>query len=309
MTQAAPIVLLSNIIIDDVWHADGTHQGRNLGGAAVWAAIGARTRWPRVGIAAGVGADLETVTAGQLREFGLLPQGERVRDTHTIQSRLVYAADGTRTETPTFGVEHFHRMQLTPADIAPSLLPAAGTYVFRDLWPDFWRSFVQQREHLGYTLWELQDDAAVQSLWPSVCPLLSQVDIVSLNQAEGHALVGSADPDAMTQRLLEAGARLVVLRMGALGALISTATQRLHLIPPPVPVVDVTGAGNAFCGGFLAGWCARPGDLEQAARCGAAAAALCMAQVGLPAAQDFGTAPDLARAARVIDRTPRDRAH
>lgn len=298
MTVPAPIVILSNIIMDDVWLADGGHQGESIGGAAVWAALGARAWWPRVGIAAGVGADLETITAGRLRALGLLADGEQVRDAHSIQSRLAYAPDGSRTETPTFGVEHFRKMQLTAADIAPSLIPAAGTYIFRDLWPDFWQAFRDQRRHLGHTLWELQCDIAVRDLWPQVQNLLPDVDIVSLNLAEGHGLLGSRDPVIQTQHLLESGVRTVIVRMGANGALVSTQAQSLRLTPPRSPVIDVTGAGNAFCGGFLAGWCIRPGDLEYAGRCAAASAALSIAQIGLPDPGRLSAAPQLA--ARVI---------
>jgi sugar/nucleoside kinase (ribokinase family) len=64
-------------------------------------------------------------------------------------------------------------------------------------------------------------------------------------------------------------------------------------------VVDVTGGGNAFCGGFLAGWCIRPGDLEHAGRCAAASAALAIAQIGLPAATHLREAPRLAARAQV----------
>jgi sugar/nucleoside kinase (ribokinase family) len=298
MTVPAPIVILSNIIIDDVWLADGTHQGGSIGGAAVWAAVGARAWWPRVGIAAGVGADLETVTAGQLRALGLLADGEQVRHAHTIQSRLAYAPDGSRTETPIFGVEHFRAMQLTAADIAPSLIPAAGTYMFRDLWPRFWQAFREQRRNLGHTLWEFQGDITARDLWPQVQNLLTEVDIVSLNLAEGHSLLGSHDPVIQSRHLLESGARTVIIRMGANGALISTPVQSLRLIPPRSPVIDVTGGGNAFCGGFLAGWCLRPGDLEYAGRCAAASAALSIAQIGLPAPGRLSAAPQLA--ARVI---------
>jgi len=299
VTLPAPIVILSNIIIDDVWLADGAHQGASIGGAAVWAAVGARAWWPRVGIAAGVGADLETVTAGQLRALGLAADGEQVRHAHTIQSRLVYAPDGSRTETPTFGAEHFSEMQLTAADIAPSLIPAAGTYMFRDLWPHFWQAFRDQRRNLGHTLWELQGDVAARELWPQVQNLLPEVDIVSVNLAEGHSLLGSHDPLIQSRKLLESGARTVIIRMGANGALISTPVQSLSLTPPASPVIDVTGGGNAFCGGFLAGWCIRPGDLDYAGRCAAASAALSIAQIGLPAPSRLSAAPQLAARAIV----------
>ena len=68
--------------------------------------------------------------------------------------------------------------------------------------------------------------------------------------------------------------------MGADGAFVATPDRRLRVTPPPVPVVDVTGGGNAFCGGFLAGWLLRPGDAEHAARCAAASAAHALGQFG-----------------------------
>jgi len=299
MSVAAPIVALSNIIIDDVWLADGTHQGQSIGGAAVWAAVGARAWWPRVGIAAGVGEDLSTVTKGALRNIGLLADGETVRHARTIQSRLVYASDGIRTETPAFGQEHFRGLQLTPAEIAPSLLPAAGTYIFRDLWPHFWEAFRGRRTDLGFTLWELQGDIAKKECWPEVRALLPELDIVSVNQAEGERLLGSRDPLVQTKDFLGAGAHVVIVRMGADGALISSRAGSVRLIPPRTPVIDVTGGGNAFCGGFLAGWCMKPGDLEHASRCAAGSAALAIAQVGLPPWEQLSTAAQIAQRAEV----------
>jgi sugar/nucleoside kinase (ribokinase family) len=44
-------------------------------------------------------------------------------------------------------------------------------------------------------------------------------------------------------------------------------------------IVDVTGAGNAYCGGFLVGL-AETGDLAQAGRYGAVSASFALAQFG-----------------------------
>jgi len=58
--------------------------------------------------------------------------------------------------------------------------------------------------------------------------------------------------------------------------------QLLHVPAIPTTVVDTTGAGNAFCGGFLAGFI-QTGDLLTAARYGRVAASFLVEQVGLPA--------------------------
>lgn len=297
MSDRKPILVLSNIIVDDVYLADGSHQGLMLGGAAVWAAIGARIWHSEVGIVAGVGADLETVSAGQLREFGLRPEGELVRAAKTILSTLAYREDGERSETPAFGPDHFETMQVTPGEIPAALLPAAGSYVFRDLWPEFWRAYHERRNQLGTVLWELQGNLAEPRSWPHVRDILPDVDLFSLNRSEAQGLIGVDEPDAVADTLLAAGAPVVILRMGAEGALIATAGERLRVRPPVSPVVDVTGGGNSFCGGFLAGWCQKPGDLNHAARCAAASAALCIAQYGLPHPDRLGDAKALAAAA------------
>jgi sugar/nucleoside kinase (ribokinase family) len=280
MNTTPPLLMMTNLIIDDLWLADGTHHPATLGGAVVYAATAAAFWWPEVAMITGVGHDLHEVTQGQLRDFGLRTEGEIVRDPHTIQSKLVYFEDGERTETPAYGPEHFAGMELTPDDIPEALLPAAGTYIFRNLWPEFWASYAVKRSQLGTTLWELQGDVAEAQHWPAIRALLPTIDIFSLNLTEARGILGLDDADEIARRLIEAGAKVLVLRMGAEGALITDGVEQLRLRPPPAPVVDVTGGGNAFCGGFLAGWCLKPGDLEHAARCAAASAARALAQYG-----------------------------
>ncbi|MBM7044749.1 carbohydrate kinase family protein [Rhizobium lusitanum] len=300
MTSGRPLLIMSNIIIDDVWEAGGVHRGPNLGGAAVWAAVGARFWWPAVGIVAGVGEDIEQVSSGLLRKHQLLPNGELRRAAHTIRSTLRYQDDGGRTETPAFGPDHFQSLQLTPDDIPGQFRPASAAYIFRDLWPEFWNSYTRHRSDLGTTLWELQGDVAGPQHWPAIKERLPDIDIFSLNLAEGCSLLGEAlSPREIAAELVNAGARVVVLRMGAQGALIATSDHRLTVRPPNYQVVDVTGGGNAFCGGFLSGWALKPGDLEHAARTGAASAALCIGQYGLPDPATANFAVRLANACHV----------
>jgi len=74
----------------------------------------------------------------------------------------------------------------------------------------------------------------------------------------------------------------VALRMGAQGSLVATsAGERLRVPAVPAKIVDVTGAGNAYCGGFLAGIGSGLALAEAAARA-AVSASFALEQFGVP---------------------------
>ena len=137
-----------------------------------------------------------------------------------------------------------------------------------------------RRRQLGPLLWELLADAAVPDRLADIASALACTDIVSLNLAEAHALFGEVSPHEAIDRLLGLGAAVVVVRLGADGAGAADRRLRLQVRPPALTVVDETGAGNSFCGGFLAGWCLRPGDLAHALRCAAGAASCTLGRFG-----------------------------
>src|SRR5271166_6627935 len=77
----------------------------------------------------------------------------------------------------------------------------------------------------------------------------------------------------MLDYYLRPGSMEVVLRMGETGAYLATPDYRVRIPRHAVRVVDATGAGDAFCGSFLARILA--GDApEPAARYANVAAAL-----------------------------------
>lgn len=106
--------------------------------------------------------------------------------------------------------------------------------------------------------------------------LVSGVDLLVPNADEARALTGSDDPVQAARDLLTQAAQVVVT-LGGGGAVHvdrSGTVTRADAAPPPGPVVDSTGAGDAF----VAGWTAAAltgadvsGCLAAATRSGAAA--------------------------------------
>ena len=85
------------------------------------------------------------------------------------------------------------------------------------------------------------------------------------NRMEAQVLSGKEDPEAAARELSE---RLpgtqVVVKLDAEGALVPAEGCFVHIPAPPVPVVDATGAGDAFAGVFLASILAGRPPLEAA---------------------------------------------
>jgi sugar/nucleoside kinase (ribokinase family) len=111
--------------------------------------------------------------------------------------------------------------------------------------------------------------------------LLCEVDAVLPSEADLDDFLPGATRPAATQALLSAGARRVVLKRGAEGCDVYGHDGRaVHIPTVAVDVVDLTGAGDAFCGGFLAGICTT-GDVVVAARQGAVSASFAIERRGI----------------------------
>jgi sugar/nucleoside kinase (ribokinase family) len=81
---------------------------------------------------------------------------------------------------------------------------------------------------------------------------LPHLDLLFVNQDEARMLSGRADPDEAARRMQDLGATDVVIKLGADGCAVFTADGVLRLPGFAVDVVDTTGAGDCFVGGFLA---------------------------------------------------------
>jgi ribokinase len=120
--------------------------------------------------------------------------------------------------------------------------------------------------------------------------LVPLADILIVNEVEAADLTGAPDtgPESagrIAEELAGLGPAVVIITLGADGAYVRTP-EFAELVPsPPVPVVDTTGAGDAFIGAFAA-WLAEGQPVDQAVRAGVAAGALAVrvpgAQASLP---------------------------
>lgn len=115
--------------------------------------------------------------------------------------------------------------------------------------------------------------------------MLALCDWVTPNESEAEALTGLPVTNqdqalAAARALREKGAGAVIVTLGAQGALLHDGEQTVHIpVRSAGAVVDTTGAGDAFNGGFVAAL-ARGADPLSAARFGAATAGISVTRPG-----------------------------
>lgn len=87
-----------------------------------------------------------------------------------------------------------------------------------------------------------------------IMEMLSQSDIVLPGQEEGRLLVGTDDPVKIANKMLRAGAKIVVIKLGEKGAYYATE-DKAEFVPgySVSKVVDPIGAGDGFAAGFISG--------------------------------------------------------
>jgi ribokinase len=112
--------------------------------------------------------------------------------------------------------------------------------------------------------------------------LAMSADILIVNETEATELLGPAnhsDWADLSDQLLERGPSTVIITLGEKGALIATAEASEQIPAPHVDVIDTTGAGDAFCGAFVA-WIAAGSQQREAARAGVVAGSLAVTRAG-----------------------------
>ncbi|MBS0319713.1 MAG: sugar kinase [Proteobacteria bacterium] len=121
--------------------------------------------------------------------------------------------------------------------------------------------------NLRLKLWPLARASAV------IRATIARADWLLPSLDDVRTIYGLDAPDALIDAMLADGARAIVLKMGADGAIVVADGARVRIEPHRVATVDATGAGDCFDGAFLARVAA--GDaVVDAARYANAAAAL-----------------------------------
>jgi len=254
------ITVVGSIAYDAVKTPFGERE-RMLGGAAVHFALAA-CFFEQVRVVGPVGDDFGEAELEILRGRGVdVSDVERIAGGKTFFWRGEYGWDLNSRETldTQLGVFEGFAPKLSPESRASDVLFLAN------IQPDLQREVRGQLPDARFValdsmnLWiDIARDSLVQAI--------ESVDCVILNDAELRQLTGKPNLFSAAREVLSwgvGGPQIIVAKQGEYGAALVTA-ERFFSLPafPLESVVDPTGAGDTFAGGFVGYIAAHLGDGE-----------------------------------------------
>ena len=277
-------VTFSNLIIDDIVFPDGQTFMNTLGGAGLHALVGMRVWSDHLGYAAAIGSDLDNMHRDALRRFGADLEGLVFREGYqTARAWQVFEPDERRIEIFRTSMDEFEKAQVTLDDLPDEYYSARGFHI---QWGTITKLanmidvLVDRNPSIAIvvepTNEQLEEDV-------SICKrIMPKVSLFSPDIGEGEMITGYTDPIKICSSLFDWGASIAAVRMGEKGSLLMTSDGEGWQIPAvPAPIIDVTGAGNSYCGGFLTGVGDGLSPLESALRA-SVSASFALEQFGLP---------------------------
>ena len=278
--------VLTQLIIDDLHFPDHRAPMPGQLGGGVYAVAGMRTWSDSVGFCCAVGPDY----AGNYDSWFLRNRVEVAaapREKKCVHSTITYFEDGERSEEPQPGYGNFTEMMPQVSEIPASWKHTRGMYFYKDCDPAYWDSLKGfLKAYSGISCWEIDSFYATWEHRDEIGACLESVDLFSTNLTEGRRMTGKEDPAAIAKGLLDLGAKNLILRLGAKGAITADRSGLWAIPAAPTVVVDVTGGGNSSTGGFVTGFCETGGDLAKAGIMAGVSASFIIRQYGVPADMD-----------------------
>lgn len=287
-------VLSTTLIVDDLVFADGETKMGVLGGGGPQTLFGAvlHPRTPSLGLVAGVGENdcpkecLQWLTERGVDISGLIP----TVGMPTPRAWQITEYDGRRTQVWRLDASDALYSMLRPRfDLWPEQAQRATAIHFgvNPMRPDV--ELVRALRDAGCSMISIEPFThATRPLTDNDLGVLCSLgDVFSPNEYEarsfwsnGHSLsVGE-----LIKRMVDNGAKVVCLRRGSKGAIVYDARTKegYECAPLSANVVDETGCGNAFCGGFIAELSGNGGTVRDALAWGTVAASIMLEYVGVP---------------------------
>jgi sugar/nucleoside kinase (ribokinase family) len=275
LTAAPRFGIVGGLALDNVITAAGDYHVAKPGGNTLWASLGCALFDPSVGIVARAGTDYPDEILLRLAERGVNIDGVRKTGRpHVLRIAYKHLSDGRRLQPvpeadlagfpehvraafvdSTVSADQRRGADPTVADIPPAWLASVAAWHIPLVPLGVHRALVAGLAAPGVrVIADCPNRHEVVDLIEDMLPSIGSLDVFLPSSSDIEIIDPAADAMVIARELAAVGKGTVVLKRGEAGVTIFAPGVREYTVPAiPVPTVDPTGAGDAFCGGFLAG--------------------------------------------------------
>ena len=278
MNSGKTILAVGSIAIDTLETPNGNRKNI-LGGSASYFSIAAGLLAP-VNLVGVVGEDYPDEGWQMLRSRGINTENVHIKSGKTFRWGGKYSDDYSTRDTifTELGVFEKFSPKIKEEDFNSPLV------FLGNIQPDLQLAVAKLTSNAEYIV------SDTMNLWIDLFPdkldeVLSRTTIFLINHEEAEQYTGENDISCASKKLLAAGPKIVVIKLGSEGAFLAYENNEVFVpIYPVRQVLDPTGAGDSFAGGFM-GYIAQTNapDFIDAVVTGAAMASFCVEGFGLEA--------------------------
>ena len=253
------ILVVGSVAYDSVKTAFGSRDSA-LGGSATYFAVSS-SYFAQVGVVAVVGDDFS-------------PDDAAVFSSHNVDiSGLMTLPGKTFRWAGEYGLEDVNSRRTLDtqlnvfAEFAPKLTPEQKRepYLFlANIDPDLQLAVLEQMDERPKLVAADTMNFWIEGKREPVIDVIRDVDVLFMDESEVRLFTGEANVVKAVQDIMALGPQVVVVKRGEHGVIQFTGDSVFAAPAYPLErVVDPTGAGDSFAGGFM-GYLAATGDLSPA---------------------------------------------
>ncbi|HEY6285420.1 MAG TPA: PfkB family carbohydrate kinase [Ktedonobacteraceae bacterium] len=240
------ILVVGSVALDTV-ETPFTKVKEALGGAASYFTTAA-SLYNQVNLVAIVGSDFPREYLDFWRNRPVNLDGLQIKEGRTFRWAARYHMDMNARDTldTQLGVyADFH-------PIIPEKYRSSELLFLANIQPELQMEVLEQVPHANLSVLDTME-LWIMTTRPELTEVIKRVDVLLMSEEEIRQYTNRPSIVAGVRQLLDMGLQYVVVKQGSYGALLFGADGTFFSAPtyPLEEVIDPTGAGDAFAGGFL----------------------------------------------------------
>ncbi len=251
------LVTVGELTLDHIVLPDGTVRSNVVGGGCLYSAIGAQIWDMNVGIHSVAGEVFFHRIIREIKDRGVDATGISTVPGNGLELWLLHESETNKQQIPKLSSAKIDELDAARAPLPETYRYAKGFHLAPQSVNGHLKSLhsLQDLSPRPFISLDIQADSMIDSFQYADLSFCSQVSVFLPSREEVTQIWSINHLQAWMSSVTSNNQCCVAVKMGSEGSLVlDPSSGKIFQIPAcKADVVDTTGAGDAYCGGFLAG--------------------------------------------------------